>query len=136
MKGALQQDTKRNLFFEDFYRVAVQNERYEDWSSVLVKLKKLFNSYEKDVIHYHEKEGVKVPRAYNSTASQGNFLEVLNMSLNGIVIWLYLAFNVVLLISLYLQFLSDTTWIEVLTVQANFQWSSPPALAFTRWNLI
>ncbi|XP_017483872.1 PREDICTED: DEP domain-containing protein 5-like [Rhagoletis zephyria] len=82
MKGALQQDTKRNLFFEDFYRVAVQNERYEDWSSVLVKLKKLFNSYEKDVIHYHEKEGVKVPRAYNSTASQGNFLEVLNMSLN------------------------------------------------------
>lgn len=86
MHECLQKDSK-GRFYEDYYRVAVQNERYEDWSSVLVKLKKLFNLYEKDVIHFHEKKGVKIPKAYNSTASQGNFLEVLNMSLNGIVLF-------------------------------------------------
>lgn len=89
MHECLQKDSK-GRFYEDYYRVAVQNERYEDWSSVLVKLKKLFNLYEKDVIHFHEKKGVKIPKAYNSTASQGNFLEVLNMSLNGIVLFLCL----------------------------------------------
>lgn len=82
MRECLQVDTKSGRFYEDYYRVAIQNERYDDWSPILVKLKKLFNLYEKDVVHYHQKKGVKVPNAYNSTASQGNFLEVLNISLN------------------------------------------------------
>lgn len=64
-------------------RVAVQNERYDDWNSTIILLKKLFNQYQDTVLKYHEKEGVEVPRAINSTSSQGNFLEVLNMSLNG-----------------------------------------------------
>ena len=82
MRGCLQQDHK-GRFYEDYYRVAIQNERYADWSSVLIHLKKLFNQYEEEVIHYHQEEGgIKIPRAYNSTASQGNFLEVLNISLN------------------------------------------------------
>lgn len=91
MKGCLQQDYK-GRFYEDFYRVVVQNERYEDWGPVLALLMRLFNEYEKEVVRFHEsssesvtvhgQERQKVPKAYNSTASQGNFLEVLNISLN------------------------------------------------------
>lgn len=64
-------------------RVAVQNERYEDWNSTIILLKRLFNEYQNTVLKYHEKAGITMPKAINSTASQGNFLEVLNMSLNG-----------------------------------------------------
>ncbi|XP_042899782.1 GATOR complex protein Iml1 isoform X2 [Parasteatoda tepidariorum] len=81
MRECLQRDYK-GRFFEDFYRVAVQNERYEDWTSTIILLKKLFNQYQDTVLKYHEKGGIDVPRAINSTSSQGNFLEVLNMSLN------------------------------------------------------
>lgn len=82
MRECLQHDY-RGRFYEDFYRVAVQNERYEDWSNVLVQLRKLFTDYQKIVLEYHQKPGITVPTATNSTAAQGNFLEVLNMSLNG-----------------------------------------------------
>lgn len=82
MRECLQQDSQKR-FYEDYYRVAVQNERIEDWTPTLINLRKLFNLYEEEVIHYHEKRGFRVPKAYNSSASQGNFLEVLNMSLNG-----------------------------------------------------
>ena len=82
MRECLQQDYK-GRFYEDYYRVAVQNERFDDWTPILIYLRKLFNLYEEEVIHYHEKRGLKGVKAYNSTASQGNFLEVLNMSLNG-----------------------------------------------------
>ncbi|XP_023248149.1 GATOR complex protein DEPDC5 [Copidosoma floridanum] len=81
MKECLQQDYK-GRFYEDFYRVAVQNERYEDWSNTLVQLRKLFTDYQKFVLEYHQKPGIVIPKATNSTAAQGNFLEVLNMSLN------------------------------------------------------
>lgn len=65
------------------FRVAVQNERYDEWNNILVELKRLFNQYIQTVLNYHAKPGVKIPEVYNSTAAQGNFLEVLNMSLNG-----------------------------------------------------
>ncbi|XP_014236946.1 GATOR complex protein DEPDC5 isoform X4 [Trichogramma pretiosum] len=81
MRECLQQDY-RGRFYEDFYRVAVQNERYDDWSNVLVQLRKLFTDYQKLVLEYHQKPGIEMPAATNSTAAQGNFLEVLNMSLN------------------------------------------------------
>ncbi|XP_017880904.1 GATOR complex protein DEPDC5 isoform X5 [Ceratina calcarata] len=81
MRECLQHDY-RGRFYEDFYRVVVQNERFEDWSNVLVQLRKLFTDYQKIVLEYHQKPGVAIPKAVNSTAAQGNFLEVLNMSLN------------------------------------------------------
>ena len=72
------EDLKLNHF-----RVAVQNERYDDWMNTLVQLRRLFTDYQKIVLQYHKKPGVQIPKAVNSTAAQGNFLEVLNMSLNG-----------------------------------------------------
>ncbi|KAM7355219.1 GATOR complex protein Iml1 isoform 2-T2 [Cochliomyia hominivorax] len=81
MRECLQMDYK-GRFYEDFYRVAIQNERNDDWCTVLGQLRKLFTSYQKTVLNYHAREGVKIPTAYNSTAAQGNFLEVLNISLN------------------------------------------------------
>ncbi|KAG7307168.1 hypothetical protein JYU34_007319 [Plutella xylostella] len=81
MRECLQQDY-RGRFYEDFYRVAVQNERYEDWSNVLLQLRRLFTDYQKIVLQYHERPNMEIPTAINSTAAQGNFLEVLNMSLN------------------------------------------------------
>lgn len=105
MCDCLQKDSK-GRYYEDYYRVAIQNERMEDWNPRLIDLKKLFNLYEKEVINYHKQEGIKVPKAYNSTASQGNFLEVLNMSLNGRVM-----FNLLTLISnsvCVFQCLNDT----------------------------
>lgn len=77
-----------------FSRVAVQNERYEDWSNVLLQLRRLFTDYQKIVLQYHERPKMEIPTAINSTAAQGNFLEVLNMSLNGkIVVLLYRLFH-------------------------------------------
>ena len=48
----------------------------------LKQLRKLFNEYQERVINYHNRPGYRVPKAHNSTAAQGNFLETLNMSLN------------------------------------------------------
>lgn len=48
-----------------------------------MQLRKLFSEYLKIVLEYHHRPGQKIPAATNSTAAQGNFLEVLNMSLNG-----------------------------------------------------
>ncbi|XP_071445788.1 GATOR complex protein Iml1 isoform X2 [Hetaerina americana] len=81
MRECLQQDYK-GRFYEDFYRVAVQNERYDDWSNTLIQLRKLFTKYQDILLEYHERPNVEIPKATNSTAAQGNFLEVLNMSLN------------------------------------------------------
>lgn len=81
MRECLQMDYK-GRYYEDFYRVAIQNERNDDWSSILVQLRKLFTSYQNIVLHYHERSGNSIPPATNSTAAQGNFLEVLNVSLN------------------------------------------------------
>lgn len=65
--------------------MAVQNERYDDWSCILVQLRRIFSEYLKLVLDYHSRPGLLIPKATNSTAAQGNFLEVLNMSLNGII---------------------------------------------------
>lgn len=71
--------------------MAVQNERFEDWSNVLLQLRRLFTDYQKIVLQYHERPNMEIPTAINSTAAQGNFLEVLNMSLNGMYQSFYLS---------------------------------------------
>ncbi len=81
MRECLSLDYK-GRFYEDFYRVAIQNERCDDWSIQLIQLRKLFTTYLDTVLKYHERPDVTVPQAVNSTAAQGNFLEVLNVSLN------------------------------------------------------
>lgn len=81
MRDCLQVDYK-GRFYEDFYRVAIQNERCDDWSTVLVQLRRLFTSYQSTVMKYHDRPGLVIPQATNSTAAKGNFLEVLNISLN------------------------------------------------------
>lgn len=81
MQECLQQDYM-GRFYEDFYRIVVQNERYEEWTETIKQLRKIFNGYPTWVLNYHIRKGLKVPKAYNSTAAQGNFLETLNMTLN------------------------------------------------------
>ncbi|KAB7503203.1 DEP domain-containing protein 5 [Armadillidium nasatum] len=81
MRECLLQDYQ-GRFYEDFYRVAVQSERYEDWMPILSLLRQLFHRYLDDVLNYHASPEYDIPEAYNSNAPQGNFLEVLNISLN------------------------------------------------------
>ena len=110
-------------FYEDFYRVVVQNERSDDWcrSKTIRNLKTIFNQYDNYVLRYHDCRGVeppthdlintcqsdlpskwhpsaalgikpeystavmadqKFPKAWNSSAAQGNILEVMNLALN------------------------------------------------------
>lgn len=66
------------------YRVVVQSEKYDDWSGSLYELKRLFAKYPKTVLrHLDPATSHRAPKGYISTAAQGNFLEMLNMSLNG-----------------------------------------------------
>lgn len=79
------------MFSVTISRVVIQNERYEDWAEAsLMLLRRLYFTYKKDVLNYHHKlfqeSGIStdlLPESYLAPASQGNFLEVLNMALNG-----------------------------------------------------
>ena len=98
MRECVQQDLL-GRFYEDFYRVVVQNERYDEWTHTLHELQRLFHEYPERVLHYHDNRGgggggggggsvssdaeKPPPKAWNSNASSGNFLEVLNMALNS-----------------------------------------------------
>ncbi|XP_064164777.1 GATOR1 complex protein DEPDC5 isoform X1 [Anguilla rostrata] len=78
LRGSIRQDHE-GRFYEDFYRVVAQNERREEWTSLLVTIKKLFIQYPVLV----RLEGADdFPSAYNSTAAQGNYLEAINLSFN------------------------------------------------------
>ena len=77
------------ILFLLFDRVAVQNQRYDDWSPTLTYLRQLFNEYLPTVLDHHRNQGIYVPEATNSCASQGNFLEVLNISLNGNIVFFF-----------------------------------------------
>lgn len=81
MRLCLREDHKGRIY-EDFYRVAVQNDRFDDWNSVLSLLRAMFTNYQQMVLCNYDHFGPNIPKAYNSTAAQGNYLEVLNMSLN------------------------------------------------------
>ena len=53
MRACLQQDY-RGKFYEDFYRVAVQSERLDDWACVLPQLKNLFHNWQTAVLSHHQ----------------------------------------------------------------------------------
>lgn len=78
--ACIKQDYK-GRFFEDFYRVIYQNERYDDWMFSLVKLKHLIKEYRDYILHYHENILQQaMPNCYLSSAVEGNILETFNLS--------------------------------------------------------
>ncbi|OWK15123.1 hypothetical protein Celaphus_00000103 [Cervus elaphus hippelaphus] len=79
-RASIRQDHK-GRFYEDFYKVVVQNERREEWTSLLVTIKKLFIQYPV-LVRLEQAEGF--PQGDNSTSAQGNYLEAINLSFNGI----------------------------------------------------
>ncbi|KAI9537837.1 GATOR complex protein depdc5 [Dissostichus eleginoides] len=69
-----------NGFLSDlFAKVVAQNERRDEWTSLLVTIKKLFIQYPV-LVRLKEEDGF--PVGYNSTAAQGNYLEAINLSFN------------------------------------------------------
>ncbi|XP_022711750.1 GATOR complex protein DEPDC5-like isoform X2 [Varroa jacobsoni] len=80
VRHCIQQDV-RGRFYEDVYRVAVQNERLDDWTATLRHLKIYFSDYQRAVVHKHSNVP-GMPTAYNSCAALGNFLPALNLSMN------------------------------------------------------
>ncbi|XP_061551194.1 GATOR1 complex protein DEPDC5 isoform X2 [Phycodurus eques] len=78
LRASIQQDHE-GCFYEDFYRVVAQNERRDEWTSLLVTVKNLFIQYP---VLVRLKEADGFPFGYNSTSAQGNYLEAINLSFN------------------------------------------------------
>ncbi|XP_054618374.1 GATOR complex protein DEPDC5 isoform X2 [Dunckerocampus dactyliophorus] len=78
LRASIQQDHE-GRYFEDFYRVVAQNERRDEWTSLLVTVKKLFIQYP---VLVRLKGADGFPVGYNSTSAQGNYLEAINLSFN------------------------------------------------------
>uniref|UniRef100_A0AC34QI27 DEPDC5 protein C-terminal domain-containing protein n=1 Tax=Panagrolaimus sp. JU765 TaxID=591449 RepID=A0AC34QI27_9BILA len=92
MKKALSKNVDyRKRYYQDYYKLVVQNEHYSDWNHVLNKLKELFFVY-RDEIESHQR---KLFPSYSGTekladisvASDGNFLQVLNLSMNSFFVY-------------------------------------------------
>ncbi len=78
----IKQDNK-GRYYEDFYRVIYQNERFEDWTPTLVILKRLIKEYRDYILNYHKRQfgsTLKMPGGLLSSAAEGNFLETLILS--------------------------------------------------------
>nr|XP_030716772.1 GATOR complex protein DEPDC5 isoform X8 [Globicephala melas] len=88
-RASIRQDHK-GRFYEDFYKVVVQNERREEWTSLLVTIKKLFIQYPV-LVRLEQAEGF--PQGDNSTSAQGNYLEAINLSFNGGLFTLFQVFD-------------------------------------------
>ncbi|KAM6990269.1 GATOR1 complex protein DEPDC5 isoform 4-T4 [Tautogolabrus adspersus] len=78
LRGSIRHDHE-GRFYEDFYRVVAQNERRDEWTSLLVTIKKLFIQYPV-LVRLEEADGF--PVSCNSTAAEGNYLEAINLSFN------------------------------------------------------
>ncbi|XP_028828527.1 GATOR complex protein DEPDC5 isoform X2 [Denticeps clupeoides] len=78
LRGSIRQDHE-GRFYEDFYRVVAQNERRDEWTSLLITIKKLFIQYP---VLVRLKGADGFPCGQNSTAAQGNYLEAINLSFN------------------------------------------------------
>lgn len=78
LRGSIRQNHE-GRYYEDFYRVVAQNERRDEWTSLLVTIKKLFIQYP---VLVRLKAADGFPVGHNSTAVQGNYLEAINLSFN------------------------------------------------------
>ncbi|XP_062284476.1 GATOR1 complex protein DEPDC5 isoform X2 [Scomber scombrus] len=78
LRASIRQDHE-GRFYEDFYRVVAQNERRDEWTSLLITIKKLFIQYP---VLVRLKEADGFPIGYNSTSAEGNYLEAINLSFN------------------------------------------------------
>ncbi|RDD44762.1 DEP domain-containing protein 5 [Trichoplax sp. H2] len=67
--------------YEDFYRVVTLSERRNDWSTIIIQLKRYFGEY---LCHVNvtTPEGSSKDGNINSSYSQGNCLEAMNLALN------------------------------------------------------
>lgn len=65
----------RGRFYQDFYRLLVQNEHYEDWTMIIPKIKTAFHRYTQSILEHLTSKSM--PPAENSTAADGNVLETL-----------------------------------------------------------
>ena len=64
---------------QDHYKVVVENETRTDWESLVLKIKKAFISYPRDVgWNISSESASRIP----STAAQGNVLEAINVTMN------------------------------------------------------
>ncbi|XP_056591753.1 GATOR complex protein DEPDC5 isoform X2 [Triplophysa dalaica] len=77
-RASIRQDHE-GCYSEDFYRVVAQNERRDEWTSLLVTIKKLFIQYPV-LVRLKGTDGFLCGQ--NSTAAQGNYLEAINLSFN------------------------------------------------------
>nr|CAB3237409.1 DEP domain-containing protein 5-like [Phallusia mammillata] len=66
----------KGQYYLDFYKCVVQTERMDDCTPLVKELKILFHKYESIT------EIPGCPPGQNSTSSEGNFLEAINMALN------------------------------------------------------
>uniref|UniRef100_A0AC35TUB7 Vacuolar membrane-associated protein IML1 n=1 Tax=Rhabditophanes sp. KR3021 TaxID=114890 RepID=A0AC35TUB7_9BILA len=76
--------------YQDFYLLLVQNERYKDWLHVLPKLKTSFFTYRQSIHNFHKSlfPNSKLSDEFTiSPASEGSFLEVLNLSMNNFFLY-------------------------------------------------
>jgi hypothetical protein len=83
IRTEIKKDNK-SRFYEDFFRIVYQNERYEDWTPTLIILKRLIKEYRDYILNYHTRH-LKIaarlmPESVLSSAAEGNFLETLNLS--------------------------------------------------------
>ena len=64
--------------YEDHYKMVIENETTPKWDSLIYKIKKAFVRYPIEVGWHLSAKAGRVP----STASQGNLLEAINITLN------------------------------------------------------
>eukprot|EP01133_Synstelium_polycarpum_P009168 gene9168-10759_t len=70
----------QGVLHQDFYKVVVSDETRQDWSQIIVNLKREFNNYH-SMVNW-DIYGRNSALGKNSTSSQGNFLEAINLGMS------------------------------------------------------
>lgn len=80
-------------YIHSSYRVIYQNERYDDWLPRIAKLRQALVQFKDEILNYHQhhlspSEAAKMPKGSVSFAADGNFLETLNLSSSGMLLYI------------------------------------------------